>query len=164
MKFLTAVIVLFSTFSLAQTQMEMTPKGFAPVTFATPDKPIEKLIEVTKAWAPYYNKKGYDITEVTTHSVTIDALREYACFYYNRGDRFDYNIRYALRIVFNDNKTCTVSFSANEFYAKQTLTETTVADFFLPDGRLKEEFTDVKPSLEYTAGKIVTSFVNFISN
>lgn len=164
MKFLTAVIVLFSTFSLAQAKIEMTPKGFASITVPTPGKPIEKLIEAAKSWAPYYNKKGYDITEVTTQSVTIDALRENACFYYNRGERFDYNIRYSLRIVFNGNKTCTISFSANEFYAKQTLTETTVATFFLPDGRLKEEFTGVKPSLEYTAEKILTSFVSFISN
>lgn len=164
MKLLTVVIVLFSTIGLAQTKMEMTPQGFAPIEFATPDKPLEKLIEAAKSWAPQYNKKGYDITEVTANSITIDALREYACFYYNRGERFEFNIRYSLRIVFNENKTCTVAFSANEFYAKQTLTQTTVADFFTPDGKLKQDFTDVKPSLEYTADKIVTSFINFISN
>ena len=164
MKILPAILLFFSTLLLtAQPQMEMTPKGFAPVEFKTPQRPNEKLIEAVKAWAPFYNKKGYDIYDVTENSISVDAMREYAYFYRHLGERYDYNIKYGLKITFNENKTYTVVFSVKEVYAKQTLTQTTIADFYTPDGKLKEDFDQVKPSLENTANKIVKSLSDFIA-
>ncbi|MFT3794023.1 hypothetical protein [Flavobacterium sp.] len=164
MRFLSAVLLLFVSLGWAQPQLEMTPRGFAPIELPSPNKPNEKLMEAVEAWVPYYNKKGHDIYDLTTSSASIDAFKEYAYFYYNTGDRYDCNIVYTLKVVFNPNKTYTLTFSVKEIYAKQTLTKTTVADFFTPDGKLKDDFADVKPSLEKTANRIVKSFAEFIAN
>lgn len=163
MKILPVLLLFFSTFLAAQPKMEMTPNGFAPVEFKTPNRPAEKLIETIKAWAPFYNKRGYDVYDVTENSISVDAMRENAYFYRHLGERYDYNIKYGVKITFNDNKTYTVVFSVKEVYAKHALTQTTIADFYTPDGKLKEGFDDVKPSLENTAGKIVRSLTDFIA-
>lgn len=164
MKILSAFFLFFATISLsAQVKMEMTPAGFAPVEFKSPNRPTEKLIEAVKGWASTYNRKGYDVYDVTENSVSVDAIREFAYFYRNLGERYDYNIRYTLKINFREDKTYTVTFSVKESYAKQTLVQTTIADFFTPDGKLKDDYIDVKPSLEHTAGKIVKSLSDFLA-
>lgn len=164
MKILCSLILLCSSFLLsAQPIMEMTPNGFPSVVFKTPDRPKEKLIEAVKAWAPFYNKKGYDVFDVTENSISVDGFKEYAYFYRNLGERYDNNIKYNLKITFNDDKTYTVVFSVKEVYAKQTLTKTTIADFYTPEGKIKEGFDDVKPSLEATANRIVKSLADFIN-
>jgi len=149
--------------SYAQSFTEMTPEGFAAVEFKTPAKTIEKLIELSKSWAPLYNKDGFDVSHVTENSLTISALKLTACYYYNIGVRYDYNVRYSLKIVFQKDGKYTLTFKANEFYANEVLTKTTVADFFTPDGKLKNDFKDVKPTLEITVDRIIKSYVNFIS-
>ena len=165
MKLLPAFLLFFSiTFATAQQKPELTPQGFAPIEFQTPNKPPQKLIEAAKAWAAYYNKRGYDVYDVTENSLSIDALKEYAYFYRNLGERYDYNIVYTLKVVFGEDKTYALTFLVKEIYAKQALTKTTVADFFTPDGKLKEDFEEVKPSLENTVEKIVNSFSRFIVN
>jgi len=142
----------------------MTPAGFAPIAFPIPNKQPEKLIEASKLWAATYNKDGFDVTEVTENSLTVTALKKYACFYWNLGVRYDYHIRYTLKITFNKDQTGQLVFSANEFYAKDVLTKTTVPNFFTPEGKLKDDFKDVKPSLEATVDRMIKSYVNFISN
>lgn len=162
--FLYIFIFFATTISFAQPKVEMTPRGFESVEFATPNKTNDKLIEAVKNWADYYNKKEYDVYDVTQNSVTIDALKENAYFYRNLGERYDYNITYTLNVVFNADKTYTLKFSVKEVFAKKVLTKTTVADFFTPDGKLKEDFEEIKPSLENTANKIIKSFSEFIAN
>lgn len=142
----------------------MTPDGFLPLNYKTPAKPLEKLIELSKAWAGFYNKDGYDVTEVTENSLTVTALKLTACYYYNLGVRYDYNVRYTLKINFKKDQTFTILFTPMEFYANEVLTKTKISDFFTPDGKLKNDFKDVKPSLEITGEKIVKSYLNFISN
>lgn len=165
MKLLPAFLLLFAiTFATAQQKPELTPQGFAPIEFKAPNKPQQKLIEAAKSWAAYYNKKGYDVYDVTENSLSIDALKEYAYFYRSLGERYDYNIVYTLKVVFREDKTYALTFLVKEIYAKQSLTKTTVADFFTPDGKLKEDFEEAKPSLENTAEKIVNSFSRFIVN
>ncbi|SCY66040.1 hypothetical protein [Flavobacterium caeni] len=164
MKLLCALFFVFSVAMVAQPSVEMTPRGFAPITIPSPAKPLEKLMEAATAWAPFYNKNGHDVYDVGNNALTVDALRENAYFYRNLGERFDYNIVYTLKIVFNDNRTCTLSFSVKEIYAKEAPVKTTVADFFTPEGKLKEDYLEVKPSLELTANKIVKSFADFIAN
>jgi hypothetical protein len=147
----------------AQPKTEMTPQGFPAVELPTPNKPHEKLIELTKAWASYYNQDGYDVFDVTDNSATVGALKINACFHRSLGVLYDYNIRYTLKIVFSKEKTYTLKFSANEFYADDILTKTNIPDFFTTDGKIKEDFEEVKPSLERTANKIIESYSNFIA-
>ena len=164
MKRLFSLLLIFSICQIwAQTVSEMTPQGFTPLTFKTPEKQPEKLIETSKTWAGYYNKDGYDVTDVTENSLTVTALKKTACYYYNLGVRYDFNVRYTMKIVFNSDKTFTVAFSANEFYAGEVLAKSTVPDFFTPDGKLKSDFRDVKPTLEATADRIIKSYVSFIA-
>lgn len=158
------LFLLFSTLILAQAKPEMTPKGFAPIEFTTPNRPVEKLIEASKSWAPYYNKKGFDVYDVTPNSLKIDGYKTNAYFYRNLGETYPYNIRYTLEIVFKADGIYTVTFSLKESYAKEALVKTTVADFFTPDGKLKDDYTEVKPSLERTAENVIKSFTNFIQN
>lgn len=141
----------------------MTPQGFTPVELETPNKPLEKLIGLTKSWAAEYNKDGYDVFDVTENSATVGALKLNACYHRSLGVKYDYNIKYTLKIVFTKEQTCTLTFTAKEFYADEVLTKSTVADFFTTDGKIKEDFEEIKPSLERTANKIIESYSNFIS-
>jgi len=166
MKFLLQMLLFFcigTTFSQTK-YAELTPQGFAPVTFETPNKTNEKLIEAARGWADYYNKKGYDVYDVTENSLKIDAWRENGYFTRSLGERYDFNIKYTLLIDFQADKKYTLTFILKEVYNKTVLSKTTVADFFTPDGKLKEDFEEVKPSLEATANRIMKSFADFIDN
>jgi hypothetical protein len=46
---------------------------------------------------------------------------------------------------------------------QQCLTKTTIPDFFTPEGLLKQDYKDVKPTLEATVDRMIQSYVNFIS-
>lgn len=162
MKIYCVLFLLIAASLSAQPALEMTPRGFASITLNSPDKPLQKLIEAATAWAPHYNKKGHDVYDVSANSITIDALKENAYFYRNLGERYDYHITYSLKVVFNADKTYTLTFSVKAIFAKEARVQTTVADFFTPEGKLKEDYLEVKPSLENTANKIVRSFAEFI--
>jgi len=165
MKITLQIFMLFwISMTSAQSIFEMTPKGFAPVEFPKTEKPAEKLIEAAKNWAATYNKHEYDVYDVTANSLKIDGLKKNAYFYRNLGETFTYNITYTLEVYFNSDKTYTLAFSVKQIYLKNAPVKTTIADFYMPDGKLKEDFVDVKPSLEDTANKIAKSFTNFISN
>ena len=160
-------ILLFLLFLAAngfsQERFELTPDGFAPVVITRPDKTDEKLIESSKFWAATYNKDEHDVYEITENSLSIDALRNNAFFYRNLGEIFKYRIRYTLKVSFEE-KTCTIGFIVKDIYTERTLTKTTIADFYTADGRIKEDYQEVKPSLEITANKILRSYVNALSN
>jgi hypothetical protein len=161
----TAIIFLmfFSTSAIfSQEKLVLTPNGFAPVEFQKPNNTNEKLIEAAKAWADSYNRGEHDVYDVTENSLNIDALRENAFFYRNVGETYNYRIRYTLNVEFVE-QLCRITFTVKDIYARRTLTKMTVGDFFAPDGRLKEDYEEVKPSLEHTANTIVNSFISFIS-
>ncbi len=160
----TISLLFFISIIWSQPIMEMTPQGFEPISFTTPNKTTEKLIEFSRTWANTYNKDGVDISDVTQNSLVIAALKLSAAYYYNIGVQYDYNIRYELKVVFNQDKTYTLTFHPKEFYANEVLTKTTIADFYTSEGKLKDDFRDVKPSLEAMADRIVKSYTNFISN
>jgi len=165
MKVLLKILLLILPFvGTAQIEMVMTPQGFTPMEFATPDKPSDKLIQSAKSWAAYYNKKGYDTYDITENSLSIDGFKENAYFYRNLGETYDYHIRYKLKIVFGNDKKYALTFAVKEVYAKDVLIRTTISDFFTPSGNLKEDFKEVKPSLENTAENIVNSFVTYLQN
>lgn len=164
MKHLLSIALLFCIgLSSAQAKLELTPKGFMPVEMKTPNLPPDQLIDVSKAWAAYYNKNGYDVFDVTEKSLTIEAKVENAYYYYNVGVKYNCDIKYSLRIVFQENKTYKLSVTVKELYGENQLLKTTVADFFTPEGKLKDDFRDAKPSLEKTVNNIIKSFANFIN-
>lgn len=160
--FLKIAVLFFITFCPAQTKLELTPQGFMPVEAKTPNLPPDQLIDVSKSWAPYFNKNGADVFEVSSNSLTIEARYENAFYSYNVGVKYNYDIKYSLKIVFGEDKKYTLKFIVKEIYAENVLLKTTVADFFTADGTLKDDFRDAKPSLEKTANSIVKSFVNYM--
>lgn len=164
MKYILKITLFFwMTLSFAQTKLEMTPKGFAPLEIKMPNKPISKLVASSKEWASYYNKNGYDVFDVTENSLSIEALNVNAYYNYNRAVKYNYDIRYILKIVFREDKKYTLTFTVKEIYTDSVPLKSTIADFFTPQGNLKEDYKDVKPSLENTVNKIVKSYTNFIA-
>lgn len=164
MKYFLAISLIFCiAICSAQTKLELTPQGFPLLEIPTPQKPLDQLIIAAKAWASYYNKKGYDVFDVTENSLTIEALNENAYQTWNLGVKYNHDIRYTLRIAFKADQKYTLTFIVKEIYADKILMKTTVADFFLLDGKLKDDFRDAKPSLENTANRIINSFINFIA-
>lgn len=165
MKFTLNIFLFFCTaLAFAQSGFEMTSRGFAPIVLTKPNKPNENLIEASKSWAAFYNKQGYDVYDVTESALKIDGLKKNAYLFRNLGETFSYDITYTLSVVFNADKTYKLQFSVKQIYLKGTPVKTTIPDFFTSDGNLKEDFSDVKPTLEDTANKIAISFSNFIQN
>jgi len=163
MKKITILYLLFFGTSLAaQAKFELTPQGFAPVEIQRPEKVNEKLIEITRSWADSYNKKEYDIYDVTENSMTVDAVKENAFYYRNVGEIFYYKIVYSLKLNFGTN-TIMTTFSVKEIFQKKTPVRGTIADYFTSDGKMKEDFEEIKPSLEQTANNILYSYSNFIA-
>ena len=133
-----------------------------PLELKTPDRPLDQLFQASKSWAPYYNKKGYDVFDVTENSLKIEARVANAFYSYNVGVKYNHDIVYTLKIEFEQNKKYTLSISVKEIYAENVLLKTTIADFFTDEGKLKDDFRDAKPSLENTINNIVKSYTNFI--
>jgi hypothetical protein len=144
-------------------QFELTPTGFDAVELARPNRSNEKLIEMTKGWADYYFKDGHDVYNVTANSLDIDAFKDNAFFYHNVGELFSHRIKYTMRINF-DKDVCRIRFIVKEIYMKKTLMKMTPADFFMPDGLLKDDMDEAKASLEKTANNALVSFSKFILN
>ncbi|HEX8562666.1 MAG TPA: hypothetical protein VF676_06780 [Flavobacterium sp.] len=165
MKKIFLLMILLAAGSVsAQIKTQMTPGGFPSVKVDRPNKPLEDLIERTKAWAAYFNRNselGYDVYDVSETGLSIDAGKINAFFYRNRGEVYQHRIRYTLRIDFSDD-FYTMTFYVKEIYDGNSLTKLTIADFFAPDGRLKEDYEEVKPSLEHTVNQIMNSYAQYI--
>jgi len=146
----------------AQPKTELTPEGFTTVAFKRSDADSKKLIEISKAWADSYNKIKYDVYNVSDEGLTIDALRENAFFYKNRGEVFKYTVFYSLQVYFGTDQT-KLMFSIKEIFADKTPIESNITDYFTPEGEMKEGFEDVKKSIEETANKIIKSYWSAIS-
>lgn len=163
MQYYAALLLFFCTAVLsAQPRTELTPSGFTVVQNSTPALGPEKLIELSNAWATYYNKKGADVFNVSANALTIEAMRENAFFYRNLGEIYQHDIRYALAIEFGPDNIYTMRFTVKEIYIDNVLLPTSMADYFLADGTPKEDFEDVKPSIELSANNILKSFAAFI--
>ena len=162
MKKLLSICCFFSCFiAVSQEKIELTPNGFATVVIAKPNIPLENLIDASKSWALSYNKNGADVYEVTTNSLKIDALRKGAFHYYSLGERFTFDVKYTLAVEFGD-VNYTLKLTVKEIYTDDKLLESTLADYFTPEGKIKEGFEEVKPSLEITVNKIISSFATYI--
>ncbi len=161
------LFLFLSVSALAQPpKMELQPSGFDPVDVSIPSIPGDKFIDITKAWAQEYNKReqGVDITNVTANTITVSAFKKNAFFYRNRGEAHEHKIRYTMKITFQDSRY-TVAYIVDDIYADgDALAKYKIPDYFTSAGKLKEGYTDLKPSLERTVNDIVTSHYNFILN
>lgn len=146
---------------VAQVRPELTPRGFDPVVIDRPAASSEKLLERAREWAANYHRRDYDIYDISEDGLKVDAIRNNAFYYRSRGETYFYNIRYTVDFSCND-QTCTVGFVVKEIFVKQTVSKKRLADFFTPEGKLRSEFLEVKPSLEETARGVLNSFINFI--
>lgn len=147
-------------------KMELKPNGFDPVTISIPEIRPERLIEATKIWTADFNRrqKGFDITNVTSNSLTIYTFKKNAFFYRNLGERFQYTVRYSIKLIFYDT-SYTLQFNVIDIYADEDkLISYKIPDYFLSSGQLKEGYSDLKPSLEKTVNNIVTSHYNYMIN
>ncbi|RYZ83005.1 MAG: hypothetical protein EOP06_20725 [Proteobacteria bacterium] len=163
--FLLLLLLIVGPASISQVTMELTPQGFASFTIPKPDVPAQRLEDRIRGWVSSYNEKnefGYDIYDVSEGGLSIDAHKRNAFFYRNKGEVFQHRIKYTMRIEYLETNI-KVQFSVAEVYAKKNRIELTVADLFAPDGRLKDDYLDAKPSLEKTASKIVNSFADYMA-
>lgn len=152
--------------TMAQPQMELKPYGFDPVEVEIPSITPEKFIELSKSWAATFNRnqKGYDVSDVTSNSLTITAYKRNAFFYRNLGDSFQYAIRYTMKLTVHAT-SYTLIFTVTDIYANDDVViNYKIPDYFLPSGQLKDGYDDLRPSLEKTVNDIVTSHYNAIVN
>src|SRR6187551_3450917 len=105
--FLKITLFFWIVVSSAQTKLELTPKGFAPLEIETPNQPINKLIEQSKVWAPHYNINVADVFDFTANSLTIEARYENAYYNYNLAVKYNFDIKYRIKIVFGENQKYT---------------------------------------------------------
>ncbi len=160
---LTAILLLSFIFGQSQIFMDLTPKGFAEIKINKPKRPVEELIKTAKDWN-YANNfdKISTVYDVTATGLKIDAMRNNAFFYRSRGEKYVYQIKYTLVVEFMP-ETYTVKFLVPEIYGKEKLTENKISDYFTSEGKVKQDFENVKPSLEKTANTIVNSFADFMA-
>lgn len=157
-------LLIFSAFSTyAQIKVEVTPNGINPnqIQETIPPMTDERFIELSQMWIAEFSPGESNITEVTANSLTIDAMRDNAFLYRNKGETFLHNIKYQLKISKNGD-TYTSSIKILEIYARKVLLESTIADYFLPKGNLKEGFEEVKPSLERSLNIILNSYDRYL--
>jgi hypothetical protein len=164
MKRILQFLLIFSAFAnYAQIKVEVTPNGINPnpVQETLPDMSDERFIELSQIWASEFSRGEYDITEVTANSLTIDAFRDNAFLYRNKGETFLHNVKYQLKIE-KTRSGYTSSFKILEIHAKKVILQSTIADYFLPNGNLKEGFEEVKPSLERSINIILNSYDRYL--
>ncbi|RZK10556.1 MAG: hypothetical protein EOO46_10300 [Flavobacterium sp.] len=160
-KLLLLFCCFYSCFAFSQEKIELSQNGFPTVTVAKPNIPLENLIEASKSWASSYNKNGADVYEVTINSLKIDALRKGAFQYYSLGERYTFDVKYTLAVEFGD-ENYTLKLVVKEIYTDDKLIKSTIADYFTPEGKIKEGFEEIKPSLELTVNKLMSSFVSYM--
>lgn len=164
-KYYLFLLLLAGSSVFAQFNLELTPQGFPSATIKRPRVPDDKLVEGVRNWVATYNEKneyGYDISEVSNLGMTIEAYKRNAFYYRNRGEVYQHRIRYRLTLEFSD-ETIKFQFSVREIYDQKNLLQLQVSDFFLSDGRLKDDYRDAKPSLEKTANSIVNNFADYMA-
>lgn len=164
MKLLLQLFLIFFTISnYAQIKVQVTQNGIEPNSFTEKIPPMtdERFIELSQIWASEFSGGNANNTEVTTNSLTIDAMRDNAFLYRNKGETFLHNIKYQLKVTKNGD-SYTTSFKILEIYARKVLLKSTITDYFLPNGNLKEGFEQVKPSLERSVNIILNSYDRYL--
>ena len=151
-------------------ELKLTASGFDSIEVPLPATKNDKLIDVTKAWAMEYNHgaagsgQNYDVTNVTSNTITISSFKRSAFSYHNRGEEFYFKIRYTMKIAFYGSRY-TISFAIPEIYGQNNEPiKYTLPDYFTSKGTLKEGYDGLDASLEDTVNGIVLSHYNFLIN
>ena len=166
MKRILQLLLIFSAFSgFAQIQVEVTPSGITPnpITGTLPAMTDERFIELSQNWISEFSRGEASITEVTANSMTIDAFRDNAFLYRNKGETFIHKIKYQLKVS-KERNSYTSSIKVTEIYANKVLLKSTITDYFLPNGNPKEGFEEVKPTLEKSLNIILNSYDRYLKN
>lgn len=145
----------------AQPATELSASGFAPVTFSVPARDMLDRVDAISRWAARENRKGHDIVRESDQTLRVEARRDNAFFYRDRGEEHAFRVRYVMKIQFSDT-SCTVRFSVSEIYDKDQLLQTQLSGYFRADGRIKEDFEEVKPSMERTANALLRSLYDVL--
>ncbi|HEU4495711.1 MAG TPA: hypothetical protein VFR70_01545 [Flavobacterium sp.] len=163
MKLLLPFLFFWAIAAPAQIKVELTAKGIIPNVISGKLAPMtdEAFIDTSQAWAQEFSKGEADALDITQNSLAIEAFRDNAFYYTNRGETFYHRIKYRMEIA-KSGGTYTCSFKILEIYTKRTLLKSAVADYFLPDGKVKEDFEEVKPSLERSIGIILNSYDRYM--
>jgi len=153
--------------------VELSSRGFAPITITLPATTNEKLVEVSKAWAAAYNKPrtdgdqsepGADFTDVTENTITISAFKRNAFNYRSNGEQYQFKIRYSMKLVFSQSKY-TLTFTTGDIFDENNkLIQYKLTDYFNDDGTVKDGYTGFKESIDDTVNSIILSHYNFILN
>lgn len=163
-KFYLFIAFFTSILSFGQAKTELLPNGtFPPVEEAINSMTNEKFLDATKLWIAEFSRNEFDVTEVTENSLTIDAFRDNAFVYSNRGENFTHKVKYQLKIVKTQNRY-SAAFKVTEIHTKKTMLEYNMANYFTSEGKLKEGFEDVKPSMDRTANIILSSLYRYLNN
>lgn len=163
MKVLISFLFLFTLAQAQPPRLELSPGGFEPVSIPFPATATEKLIELTQNWAAEFNRRedGFDATNITANSITITANKDNAFYYRERGEAFDFKIRYTMDVTFTD-AGYNLKFSVPEIYADDKRIDYTLPDYFTSEGRLKEGYEELERSLEATVNNILTAHYNYL--
>lgn len=161
--FYSLILIFTAILSFGQSKSELLSNGtFPPVEETIKPMTDEKFLDATKIWIAEFSRNEYDITELTANSLTIDAFRDNAFVYSNRGEKFTHKIKYQLKIAKTGNKY-SASFKVTEIHTKKTMLEYNMANYFTSEGKLKEGFEDVKPTMDRTVNIILRSFYRYFS-
>ncbi len=157
------LLLLISTTGVAQKRIELSRTGFPTIEVDRPaDRTNQELIEASRAWINEYRHEQPSVHTVTANSLKISAIRNNAFFYRNVGEIFTNRIGYTLAVEFRDN-VIQLKFTFDDIYERNTLKEAEISDYFTSDGRIKEDFEDVKPSLEETVNNLIDSYLSYIT-
>ncbi|AWG26458.1 DUF4468 domain-containing protein [Flavobacterium kingsejongi] len=160
----TKILLLFFFYAFtaaAQQKMVLTAKGFEPLKVEVPQNSAFQIFTNSKDWMRGYYQTETEFQEIEGQQLTIDAFKNNAFFFRSLGETYYYKIKYNLKIEFVDG-LYTFYFRVDEIYTINTLTKTQIADYFLSNGNIKDDYADVKSSLEYTVNAIARSHYNYV--
>src|SRR5690606_3036044 len=161
-KFFSVIALLLIVNGYSQAKLELTPQGFHPIEIDRSGRTNEEIIDASKIWASEYRHEQPSVFEVTPSSLKISAQRNTAFFYRNIGEEFYCRIDYTMVVSFTDTKI-RIAFTVNEIYERNVRKELELSDYFTSDGKIKQDFRDIKPSIERTVNNLINSYIGYIS-
>lgn len=168
MKAIATLIVLLTVLcAKAQTPvLTLSPRGFEPVSYTTGRIDDKKFADLSKAWVTELKRRDekFDLSNVSSSSLTISGLVKNAFFYRNRGETFQHKAKLVMKVDFTATGY-TLTVSIPEIYGdNDTPSKYTLPDYFNSSGNLKEGYDGLQASVEDTVNDIALNYYNFITN
>ena len=168
MKKLFALLLLIALApARAQTpSLELTARGFEPVSYSTPRIDGKKFTELSKAWVTELKRmdEKFDLSNVGSNTLTISGLEKNAFFYRSRGETFQHTAKLVMKIDFTATGY-TLTLTVPETYAEgDTPVKYKLPDYFDSNGKIKEGYDGLKKSIEATVNGMAINYYEFIIN